>query len=294
MWYETRYTKEDGEVSYAPWYFLFPNEQYPLPPWPYAQQNKLYSAMIDTYEDKPLAVVVKQQNSTGTSIQTYNAFTSGSTETYAPIIMNNYYGWVTSVNVQNLDSHLNNITIVYYGDPENPIVKNHSIPGYASASYYSPAQGLNFTVGSAVITSAYPVAVVVNQSTSTSPVRSCSYSASQRGSDYVLLPDIVHNRDFGGDQNWVSSVNLQNVGDESEVYHIKLRTASGSVRVYYLVEIQPGGWFSLYIPNVVGPTSWRGHGEVWSIGGEPVVVVVNQSASIANGDMSRSYQGVNR
>jgi hypothetical protein len=160
--------------------------------------------------DRDLATVVEYTDSSGPSYS-YNAIAAMDPSNpgwgeigepmHLPIIMQNYWTWYS---------------FGYLLNPKNSAVICE-------------------------IRSAYPVAVVVNQSTSISPVRSCSYSASQIGSDYVLLPDIVHKSDFGGNQDWVSSVNLQNVGDESEIYHIRFRRASGSLALYNAVEIQPGG-----------------------------------------------------
>jgi hypothetical protein len=59
--------------------------------------NTLYSARIGS--SRPLAGIVRQYS--GSVNEAYNALSTGSTANYAPLIMNNYYGWDTSVTVQN-------------------------------------------------------------------------------------------------------------------------------------------------------------------------------------------------
>ena len=248
--------------------------------------NTLYSARVTS--SQPLAAHVRQQNASGVYL-TYNSLSSGSTTVHAPLIMNNYYGWDTSVNVQNTGASTASITVYYY-NPNGSVAKTRtdSIPAYSTHSYYSPSEELaNGFIGTARITSNRPVAVVVNQSAphGNPAVKGMSYSGAANGSTTVVIPDLMN---YWGSESWVSSVNVRNPGSASTV-----ATLTYSGQSYNSPTIQPNGFHSFYVPNYVGTTSRRGWATVSA--GQPVAVVANHSSSNqTNVDLAFSYTASNR
>jgi hypothetical protein len=248
--------------------------------------NVLYSAVITS--DRPLAGVVHQYS--GNIYETYNLFSAGKETNHAPLIMNNYYGWNTSVNVQNLSASSTNITIRYYRpDGTNPVTKTDTIPAFQSRSYYSPSQGLpgDFTIGSAKISSDQPVAVVVNQST---PTRGLSYSGVLMGSDSIVIPELLN------DGWWTSSVNVRN---QSETYSTRATMTFNGIS--WSCDIPKKGFCSFHVPSLwpMGPPGMAVLTSKHLVTEEnvvPIGVVVNHSVgSPGSGeDLARSYMGINR
>ena len=286
-----KYYGPDGTTVYTDPFLLSPNERLRTTYWG-GEQNTLYSARI--VSDQPLAAVVFQQNVDYTVYLAYNCLSAGASPVYAPLIMNNYYGWDTSINVQNTSSYVASVTIEYYEQDGTLVASydNRSIPPYASRSYYSPSEeGLpDDFIGTARITSNQPVAVIVNQSSphGGSQTRGMSYNGTSTGSTYVALPDVLN---YYGSENekWVSSVNVQNL---STIYptDVTLRY-QGS---YVTERINPRGFVSFYVPYYWGMDSLRGPATV-SSDSQPVAVVVNHSSiTYPTVDLARSYNGYNR
>ena len=248
--------------------------------------NMLYSARVTS--SQPLASHVRQQNAAGVYL-TYDSLSNGSTTVHAPLIMNNYYGWDTSVNVQNASASTASITVNYY-NPNGSVAKTRtdSLPAYATHSYYSPNEGLaNGFIGTARITSNQPVAVVVNQSAphGSSAVKGMSYSGTASGTTVAVIPDLMN---YWGSESWVSSVNVQNLGPASTV-----ATLTYAGQSYNSPVIPSNGFHSFYVPNYAGTTSRRGWATVSA--SQPIAVVVNHSSSNQpNVDLAFSYIASNR
>jgi len=192
--------------------------------------NTLYSARIVSAQ--PLAAVGIQHKSDATVYLAYNCLSAGASPVYAPVIMNNYYGWDTSVNIQNTSASSATVYVRYYDPSGNQVVptKEVPIPPYASRSRYSPSEGLpDPFIGTARITSTQPVAVVVNQSypRGGSTTRGQSYDGVSSGRPYVVLPDVLN---YYGSENekWVTSVNVQNLSTSSST-NVTLTYQSQSV-----------------------------------------------------------------
>ena len=220
---------------------------------------------------------------------TYNCLSAGASPVYAPLIMNNYYGWDTSVNVQNTSADRASISIEHL-NPDGSLARSRSdsLPPYTSSSYYSPSEDLpDGFIGTARITSNQSVAVVVNQSYphGGSPVRGMSCNGTSSGSTYVVLPDMLN---YYGDENWVSSVNVQNLSTISSS-DVTLTYQGQSVNA----AINPKGFVSFYVPSCWGTTPSRGPATVSA--SQPVAVVVNHASVDQTGvDLTRSYNGCNR
>lgn len=254
--------------------------------------NTLYSAVITS--DQPLAGVVHQYSNN--NYETYNLFAIGNELVYAPLILNSYYTWNTSVNIQNLSNSAANISIYYYdvnGNAALPTPTTASIPAYASKSYYSPQSGLpSGFIGSANISSDKPVAVVVNQSSSS---RGQSYSGVITGTASIAIPYLMNNY-LLNNYVWVSSVNVRNLNATESAYVILTFDGQSVMR-----EVPANGFTSYYLPQ-----EWSGSAlgtatvtAVNTLADGPAVdiaVIVNHSVSSPppGADLAHSYTGINR
>ena len=248
--------------------------------------NTLYSARIGS--SQPLAGIVRQYS--GSVNEAYNALSTGSTTNYAPLIMNNYYGWDTSVTVQNTTGASANVTVRYYDGNGNQVGSAHSasIPGYNNGLFYSPNQGLpNGFIGTARISSDQPVVAVVNQSSphgGSSAIQGMSYAGSAGGGTWAMIPEV---RNYTGAGNWISSVNIQNLSASSNGVTLSYGGQSWSAT------LAPNGFKSFYIPNYFGTSAYRGPAPVSA--SFPIAVVVNHSsATINNVDTAYTYDGLAR
>lgn len=265
-------------------------------------QNVQYSAFVSSNPAQPLAAVMNQYS--GNVYLSYNLFSNGSTLAYAPLIMNKYYYWVTSVNVQNLSNNTANVTVQYIdtngNNQINPI--SRTIPAHQTRTYYSPNEREtappyrylpdNF-IGTAKITSDQQIVVTVNQSYpfNSTAVRGMSYSGAQSGSNFVLLNDVVNN---DGNQLLISSINVKNLSDYSTTVTLVLRTESACQNPFYTT-IQPRGYLLFYSPNCWPGRTFRTSGYIIASDGRQISVVVNHASnSQPNVDFATSYNGINR
>jgi murein DD-endopeptidase MepM/ murein hydrolase activator NlpD len=267
---------------------------------PFGLQNKLYAAKITNDASAKLSALVTQYN--GNNWETYNAFSSGATVYHAPLIMSSYYGWNTSVNIQNITSSTASV-IIEYRKPDRTIalIKTYSLPGNRTKSLYSPDEGLpdldlsrpgNNFIGSAYIASTKNVVVVVNQSNISNP-RGLSYSSVSAGSNFVILPDILHHvNDLTpggtGNENWASSINIRNLEAISTTVTVDITNWCSLSTM-----LEPYGAYSWTLTEC-GSGSHRGPGIVFTEDGSKVSVVVNHSSSNLTNDLAHSYTGVNR
>jgi hypothetical protein len=274
-----------GGGSSGPYPFpLAPNERVTTNYYAGAE-DELYAAHITA--DQPLAAIVRQYG--GSVNETYNCSASGGTVIHAPLIMNDYYGWDTSVNVQNTTNGWVYVTRQYYDSNGQPAGGNSQwIRPYSSHSYYSPDEGLpSDFIGTARISAPEPVVVVVNQSTphGGAPQRGMSYSGTLSGSRFVMLPNLVN---YHRGPQWVSSVNVLNLGSSSTVATLAFAQDSRNSP-----SIPSGGFFSFYTPNYWGTASLQGPATVSAT--QPLAVVVNHSGlNYTWLDLARSYMGVHR
>jgi len=92
----------------------------------------------------------------------YTCFASGSTASFAPIVLKRYHGYSSSITCQNIGTESTNITVTY----SNGVVETRNdVAPNGTALFYQPnnaslPDGFN---GSATITAAQPIVCIINQ-----------------------------------------------------------------------------------------------------------------------------------
>ncbi len=157
--------------------------------------NQFYSAIIKgfvtgTTTPALIAPIVNiyGRSTADNQLYSYNAFASGSTTAYAPVIMKNYYGYNTALVVQNIGTVNASVEVRY----TNGTLTTHTIAPGAAASLYTPdVAGLpsgNTLYGATVSsTNAQPLVVLVNELNGYN--RAASYSGFAAGGTEVPRPD---------------------------------------------------------------------------------------------------------
>ena len=224
--------------------------------------NVAYSAKITG--TGPLAVEsnIYGQGSSVNQLFSYTPFSGGSTAAYAPVIMNNYYGYITALTVQNLGTNIANVTVTY----GTGTVQNQQINPSAAYVFYTPNAGLpSGVLTSAIIASDQPIVALVNEQNNYD--RAASYSAFASGSTKVSVP-IVLRRYY----NYNTSVTCQNVGSSSTNMTITYNNAATSSQN----NIPHNGTALFYQPTDPGLSDGFNGSATITTSGQPIVCVVNE------------------
>ena len=99
-------------------------------------------------------------------LYSYNAFKAGSTTAYAPVVMNNYYGFNTSVAFQNITSVATAYTVTYGSGQQQTGMLARELVCVAvfPVAEILQAAGKALGLDSAKIESDQPIVVLVNES----------------------------------------------------------------------------------------------------------------------------------
>ncbi len=230
--------------------------------------NVAYSAKITgTGNVAPIANIYGR-GSVDNQLFSYNPIGSGGTTIYAPVIMNDYYGYVTALTVQNIGTATTHVTVTYGTGQtwEGDVAANSSVP------LYTPASGIpTSTLTSAVVEStsaglgAQPIIVLVNEANNYN--RAASYLGFDSGATQVRAP-IVMRRYY----DYNTSVTCQNVGGGSTTMTLQYGGVGGS---NVSPSIPVGGTHLFYQPNdSLISDGFLGSATITA--SQPIVCVVNE------------------
>jgi len=251
--------------------------------------NQFYSAKITGTGNIAPIVNIYGRAGFDNQLYSYNPFKSGSTTAYAPVIMNNFYGYFTALVIQNMGSATANVTVSYTnGDTSNVNIA----PGAASTLLtMNELPAGNILYGATIeSTNAQPIVVLVNESNLYN--RAASYSGFSAGSTEVRAP-IVMKRYYA----YNSSVTCQNVGTAATTMTINY--ASGASGPTTSPNIPIGGthlFYQLTDPNLsAAPPNYISSATITA--GQPIVCVVNQDRNEAPQvtqvmDLLAAYNGI--
>jgi hypothetical protein len=217
-------------------------------------------------------------NMTDSVLQTYNAFASaeGGPTLYVPAVFNAYYGYDSSIQVQNVGATATDITVTY----SDAVVK--TVTGVApnsSALFYQPTEGhASGWAGSATVTSsATDVVAVVAQLSS---VKASNYNAASGGTMEIVAPALFKN--FYGYDTALTVMNVGSVTTDISVSYSDGLSASATG-----VAAGDSAQFFQFLEGHA--SGWSGSARVTS-SASPIMGVVNEEyIAKTDGDWQYSY-----
>jgi hypothetical protein len=253
--------------------------------------NQFYSAKISATGNIAPVVNIYGKGGVNNQLYSYNAFTSGSTTAYAPVIMNNYYGFNTALTIQNIGGAAAEVTVDY----TNGHSQDYTIQPGAAEAIYTPGVGAGLPAGNTLYgatvtsTNGQPIVVLVNESNGYN--RAASYSGFAAGSGEVRAP-IVMKRYY----TYNTSVSCQNVGGADTVMTIAYAGITGTTDSD---TVPAGGNWEFYQPTDPAlasvPLNFQTSATITSA--QDIVCVVNESINEGPGatvvmDQLYAYNGI--
>jgi len=216
-------------------------------------------------------------NMTSSVLQTYNAFTAsdGGTTLYAPALFHNFYGYISSIQVQNVGSVSTNVTVTY----SDGIVVTKTAGPNSSAMFVQNAEGhASGWSGSAKVTSsAADVVAVVAQNTG---IKASNYNAATGGTTQVVAPAI--SKAFYGYDTALTVMNIGTVATNISVSYSDGLSASAT-------NVQPGASVPFFNWLEGHASNWSGSATITS-SAAPIMGTVNQeNRAKSDGDWQYSY-----
>lgn len=240
----------------------------------------LYSARITG--TGAIAAAVNIWNAAG-QLYSYNPFASSGAGNvaYAPVLMNNYYGFNTALTVQNLGASTTQVRVTY----SNGATNTQNIAGSSSQLFYTPNEGLPAGwLGSAKVEvlSGGPIVALVNESSTAN--RAASYNGFNQGTTTANAP-IVLKTYYG----YSTSITCQNVGGSAA--NITVNYSNGASET--LNNIPANGTALFFQPNTAGlPSSFNGSAIINSAQNIVCVVNENQVSNPAAQDWLLAYNAI--
>lgn len=237
----------------------------------------LFGAIVTSTENVNLVGVANIWRTTPTAgTASYSGFTSGSTQLYAPSLLNNYYGFNTAITVQNVDPTNNAIGTLTYS---NGTTESINLAPGAAIAYFQP-NNANLPSGNSGGLLAAKVEVtqgsvvgLVSQSVPSGTGSFASYNVPASASATVNIPSILS--DYYG---YFSAVTVQNTGTTST--NITMNYATGSPRT--INNVAPGATVNfIHLDNAGDTLPFRTatSASVTSSNGNPLVAVIQHNTS---------------
>lgn len=277
-----------------------------------------------------VVAVDNQTVPTAGSTQSYNGFLAGAQEAYVPSLFNSYYGWFSSMLIQNVDTVATSVTVTFndgcqdYFDTDLGSVQDTSFtlqPSQAKQLLFrydlTPCHGQEVTFGAELTSTAGDIAAIVNQASwpaaptflHPAPVQAQAYNGFDAPSTEWGLPTI-----FQKYYGWDTSFSFQNVGNNltdvqitySENFNPYAPPYAGCTFTHD--NLAAGASVEYYQPNHAAggspgappgcdplPDGYQGTVSLDSLDDEPIVAQVNETNDVekigTGGDWSMSYNG---
>ena len=242
--------------------------------------------------DAQLAGVANEDRA-GRDRLTYEGFTSGTDIAWAPLLMRQYHGWSSGIQVQNLGTETATVRVTYTtrSAAEPLALSVLSIPPFASGTLYQPADPRLPAdwVGSAVIESldGQPIAAIVNEVNVDGPAM--SYVGVTRPSARIFAPLLFKNA--GG---WSTGLQVQNTSSrEANLVATFVGDPDNGGPWTETATVGAGASTTFYQPaNFQLPDGFVGAATVVSDSGQALGGVVNEVRSAST--MATGYDVVDR
>jgi len=295
--------------------------------FPAPNQSPLSAKVVATGN---VVAVDNQTIPTAGSTQSYNGFLSGARDVYVPSLFNSYYGWFSSMLIQNVGAAATTVAVTFndgcadYFDSDLGSVQNSSFtlqPSQAKQLLFrydlTSCHGREVTFGAQINSTAADIAAIVNQASwpqaptfkHAKPVQAQAYNGFDTPSKEWGLPTI-----FQKYYGWDTSFSFQNVGTAptnvqitySENFNPYAPTYAGCTFTH--TNLAAGASVEYYQPNHAAggtpgappgcaplPAGYQGTVTLVSSTNEPLVAQVNETNDAektkTGGDWSMSYNG---
>lgn len=230
-----------------------------------------------------VVAVVNQNNVAALQQQTYEGFSTvaAGTPLYAPVLMRGFYGFDTSVQVQNVGGGTTSVTI-HYSNGASDTQSLAAGGGYLFTQGNETDLPTNW-IGSAYITStAEDIVAVVNQQ-NTGTGKAASYNAFAVSAAKYVGPNVM--KKFYG---FSTSVQVQNVSATSTTCTATFSNGTSQTSPSLA---QYGTYLFTQGNNSDLPDGWIGSVEL-TCGGESFVAIVNQDGPAGSGDNAMAYNAI--
>ncbi len=241
--------------------------------------------------DARLSGVVNEDR-VGRDRLTYEAFTAGAETVWVPLLMRQYHGWNTGIQIQNLGGAAGTVrvTFVTRGAAEPLVSSTIAIPPFASRTLYQPTDDRipQDWVGSGVIESVdgQPLAAIVNQVNGSGP--GMSYVGIDAPSARIYAPLLFKNA--GG---WNTGLQVQNTGSQETTLRAVFAGSEDNDTWSETAAVGAGASTTFYQPsNPQLPDPFVGAGVVASTGDQRLSGVVNEVR--AGSTMATAYDVIDR
>jgi hypothetical protein len=225
----------------------------------------------------PMAAVDNQINTVvGGATQDYSGIASGSTTVYLPGLYDQFFGWFSSLNVQNVGTVTTTVTVEY----SDGAVESQDVgPNAAWLIVYGA--GTHDTFFSAKVSASEPLVAIANANANT---QSQTYEGFASGSMEIRTPLVM--KEFVGAFN--TGVQIQNVGASDATVTI---TYEGYESDAYSVTVPANDTYIFYTPGETFlPPGHSGAATITA--DQDIVGIVNQTndnPGSATGDFSMSF-----
>jgi hypothetical protein len=214
-----------------------------------------------------------------------NASISGATQAYAPAVYNNYFGFDSSIVIQNVGSGPADITVTY----SNGVERQITILVGNSRVLFAPNEGLpQGFFGSARIRSTNGGSFVANVNVRNATRGNLeTYDVVTGGFGRLNLPSLYKSY---APQQFVSSITVQNIG--SVATDITITYENSATQIF--TAVPAGGAVLSYQPNITQlPDGYNQGASISSSNGAPLAAVANidaNSGTLPAGDYLFTYQ----
>lgn len=247
------------------------------------------SVRLSASGSQPLAAMTWQTRDWN-RVAAYNAFSKGSTQLYTPMLVRNFYGWNSTLQVQNLSGSTANVAVDYYGyggsyvcrDSRTILARRHGAIDHGDSGTCMADKGI--TLFSARISSDQPVTAVVNQDHPSGYF--FSYNTVPAGQTNLVIPFLRDDRS----NNWSADILIQNTtGYDNVPVTVSLYDEAGHLAGTIPCPLSAYGSCELYGQF---PGGFRGSAEI--VAGQPVAAIANMFNANQSGDGAMGYNAVEK
>lgn len=222
---------------------------------------------------------------TASQLYSFNGFSDGGTEFFAPALYNGYYGWNAALSIQNVSTVATTATVTF----SDGNIQTYELEPSSATAIYIPAAGVTPGLLSATVTADEELAVVVNISNSAN--RAATYNGVPSATDTVYAPNIMKRY-----YDYSSAVTCQNLGTAPATMTIDYAGVPAASETSGAIAV--GANWEVYLPSKAAvPNGYNGSAKVTA--DQPIACIINSNMDEAPHntmikDMLFSYNGVNQ